>query len=200
MLLIIPAVLLISLMLAFNLPVLYESARLAAAESAETPQTARVRPFLAATLLLGGVVPAWLLTREPAFCVFVLLLACAAYIDWITQWVPDPLNFMLSWAALGALLPGEADALIIFAGAAAMLLPAVLLNVITWLRAQPPALASGDLYVLPALGAWLTPEWAGLSFLASLFFTAIVGRFIRGVPFITVLYPVFMMGMLCRNW
>lgn len=200
MLLIIPAVLFISLMLAFNLPALYESARLAAAESSEDMPNARIRPFLAAVLLLGGVIPAWLLTHNPAFTFFVMLLASAAYIDWITQWVPDPLIFLLSWTALGALLPGGPDALLTLARATVMLLPALLLNLKTWLRSQPPALASGDLYVLPALGAWLAPEWSGICFASSLLLTAIAGRFIRGVPFITVLYPVFMVVSLCGDW
>jgi len=197
--LIIPLVLCIALILAFSLPVLYERAWLAAAESSGNPPLAQVRPLLSAVLLSGGVVPAWQFTHDPAFTFFVLLLASAAYIDWITQWVPDPLIFMLSWATLGALLPDKANTFQIFAGAIVMLLPALILNAITWLRSQTPALASGDLYVLPALGAWLTPEWAGFSFLASLLFTAVIGRFIRDVPFITVLYPVFMMVMLCKD-
>lgn len=199
--LIIPAVLMFSLVLAFNLPALYASARIAAeASAAETqayPDVAPIRPLLAAVMLCGGVFPAWLMTHNPAFVLFVLLLASAAYIDCVTQWVPDLIIFLLSWLALTTLLPGGSDAIPALTGAAVMLLPALLLNLITWMRSQPPALASGDLYVLPAIGAWLTPTWSGACLAMSLVLTAIAGRFVRGVPFITVLYPVFVAVSLC---
>lgn len=199
--LIIPAVLIFSMVLAFNLPALYASARIAAeASAAETqayPDVAPIRPLLAAVMLCGGVFPAWLMTHNPAFVLFVLLLASAAYIDCVTQWVPDLIIFLLSWLALTTLLPGGSDAIPALTGAAVMLLPALLLNLITWMRSQPPALASGDLYVLPAIGAWLTPTWSGACLAMSLVLTAIAGRFVRGVPFITVLYPVFVAVSLC---
>lgn len=199
--LIIPAVLIFSLILAFNLPALYAGARLAAESSAaETqayPDVAPIRPLLAAVMLCGGVFPAWLMTHNPAFVLFVLLLASAAYIDCVTQWVPDLIIFLLSWLALTTLLPCGPDAIPALTGAAVMLLPALLLNLITWIRSQPPALASGDLYVLPAIGAWLTPTWSGACLALSLVLTAIAGRFVRGVPFITVLYPVFVAVSLC---
>lgn len=199
--LIIPAVLIFSAMLAFNLPALYAGARLAAeasvTETQAYPDVAPIRPLLAAVMLCGGVFPAWVVTHNPAFVLFVLLLGSAAYIDCVTQWVPDLLIFLLSWLALTTLLPGEPDAIPALTGAAVMLLPALLLNLITWLRSQPPALASGDLYVLPAIGAWLTPTWSGACLALSLVLTAIAGRFVRGVPFITVLYPVFVAVSLC---
>lgn len=200
--LIIPGLLIFSLMLAFNLPALYAGARVAAAESRveDYPDVARIRPILAAVLLCGGVIPIWMLTHSPALVVFVLLLGSAAYIDCVTQWVPDLLIFLLSWLALTALIPGGPDALPVLAGAAVMLIPALVLNLITWLRSQPPALATGDLYVLPAIGAWLTPELSGVCLGASLLLTAVVGRYVRGVPFITVLYPVFVVVLLCGAW
>lgn len=199
--LIIPAVLILSVMLAFNLPALYAGARFAAeastAEKQSYPEVAPVRPLLAAVMLCGGALPVWFLTHNLAFVLFVLLLACAAYIDCVTQWVPDLLIFLLSWLALITLLPGGPDAIPALTGAAVMLLPALLLNLITSLRSQPPALASGDLYVLPAIGAWLTPTGSGACLAMSLVLTAIAGRFVRGVPFITVLYPVFVAVSLC---
>lgn len=201
MTLIIPAILIFSAMLAFNLPAFYEGAKLASAESAAEaqayPASAPIRPFLAAILLCGGVLPTWVLTQDPALTLFVLLLGSAAYIDCVTQWVPDLLIFLLSWLALSTRLPGLSDALQPLSGAAVMLLPPLLLNLITWMRSQPPALASGDLYVLPAIGVWLTPTWSGACLTMSLMLTAIAGRFIRGVPFITVLYPVFVAVSLC---
>lgn len=199
--LIIPAVLILSVMLAFNLPALYAGARFAVeASTAETqtyPDVAPVRPLLAAVMLCGGVIPVWFLTHNLSFVLFVLFLASAAYIDCVTQWVPDLLIFLLSWLTLTTLLPGSPDAIPALTGAGIMLLPALLLNLITWLRGQPPALASGDLYVLPAIGAWLTPTGSGACLVMSLVLTAIAGRFVRSVPFITVLYPVFVAVSLC---
>lgn len=199
--LIIPVVLIFSLLLAFNLPGLYASAQLGAessvAEKQAYPEVAPIRPLLAAVILFGGVLPAWLMTHNPAFVLFVLLLGSAAYIDCVTQWVPDLLIFLLSWIALTTLLPEASNAIPTLVGAAVMLLPALLLNLITWLRSQPPALASGDLYVLPAIGAWLTPTLSGACLVMSLVLTAAVGRFVQGVPFITVLYPVFVAISLC---
>jgi len=199
--LILPAILIFSVMLAFNLPALYAGARIAAetsaAETQAYPEVAPIRPLLAAVLLCGGVLPAWLMTHNPAFTLFVLLLGSAAYIDCVTQWVPDLMIFLLSWLALTALLPDRPDAITALIGAAVMLLPALLLNLITWIRSQPPALASGDLYVLPAIGVWLTPTLSGACLALSLVLTAIAGRFVRGVPFITVLYPVFVVVSIC---
>lgn len=199
--LILPAILIFSVMLAFNLPALYAGARIAAetsaAETQAYPEVAPIRPLLAVVLLCGGVLPAWLMTHNPAFTLFVLLLGSAAYIDCVTQWVPDLMIFLLSWQALTALLPNRPDAIAALIGAAVMLLPALLLNLITWIRSQPPALASGDLYVLPAIGVWLTPTLSGACLALSLVLTAIAGRFVRGVPFITVLYPVFVVVSIC---
>lgn len=199
--LIFPAILIFSVMLAFKLPALYAGARIAAEASAsETqlyPEVAPIRPLLAAVLLCGGVIPTWLMTHNPAFALFVLLLGSAAYIDCTTQWVPDQMIFLLSWLALTAILPDSPDAMTALIGAAVMLLPALLLNLITWIRSQPPALASGDLYVLPAIGVWLTPTLSGTCLALSLVLTAIAGRFVRGVPFITVLYPVFVVVSIC---
>lgn len=199
--LIFPAILIFSVMLAFNLPALYASARIAAeasvSETQSYPEVAPIRPLLAAVLLCGGVLPTWLMTHNPAFALFVLLLGSAAYIDCVTQWVPDLMIFLLSWLALTAILPDSPDAMTALIGAAVMLLPALLLNLITWIRSQPPALASGDLYVLPAIGVWLTPTLSGTCLALSLVLTAIAGRFVRGVPFITVLYPVFVVVSIC---
>ena len=199
--LILPAILIFSVMLAFNLPALYAGARIAAetsaAETQAYPEVAPIRPLLAVVLLCGGVLPAWLMTHNPTFTLFVLLLGSAAYIDCVTQWVPDLMIFMLSWLALTALLPDRPDAITALIGAAVMLFPALLLNLITWIRSQPPALASGDLYVLPAIGVWLTPTLSGACLALSLVLTAIAGRFVRGVPFITVLYPVFVVVSIC---
>ncbi|EOW6411066.1 MULTISPECIES: prepilin peptidase [Cronobacter] len=199
--LIFPGLLLFSVMLAFFLPAIYTGARIAASEScAEAdgyPLDARIRPLLAALLICGGVFPVWFLTGNTWFVAFVLLLGTAAYIDCITQWVPDLLIFLLSWVALAGTLPGVPDSLLTYAGAAVMLLPALLLNLITWLRSQPPALASGDLYVLPAIGTWLTPQMSGVCLALSILLTAVVGRFVRGVPFVTVLYPIFVVVFLC---
>ncbi|EOU1311459.1 prepilin peptidase [Cronobacter sakazakii] len=199
--LIFPGILLFSVMLAFFLPAIYTGARIAASEScAEAdgyPLDARKRPLLAALLICGGVFPVWFLTGNIWFVAFVLLLGTAAYIDCITQWVPDLLIFLLSWVALAGTLPGVPDSQLTYAGAAVMLLPALLLNLITWLRSQPPALASGDLYVLPAIGSWLTPQMSGVCLALSILLTAVVGRFVRGVPFVTVLYPIFVVVFLC---
>lgn len=203
MILIITAVLLFSAALAFMLPPLYSHARLAAeASAAETqayPEVAPIRPLLAAFILCGGVLPAWLMTHSPAFALFVLLLGSAAYIDCVTQWVPDLIIFLLSWLALMTLLPGTADTLPALTAAVVMLLPTLILNLVNWLRAQPPAFASGDLYVLPAIGVWLTPISSGACLSISVVLTAIAGCFIRGVPFITVLYPVFVVVYLCAE-
>lgn len=195
------AVLVTSLMLAFNLPAFYHGARIAAEEgcaaaSSETEKVS-IRPFMAMTLIGGGALPIWATTHDLMLVLFVLLLGGAAYIDAVTRWVPDLLIFVLSWVALISVLPGNRDIVEVLAGVAVLMLPALSLNVLTFLRKQQPALASGDLYILPAIGAWLTPPAAGLCLAASFIIAAIAGRYVRGVPFITVLYPVFVMVMLC---
>jgi len=202
--LIVPFVVIFALFLAFNLPKFYQRAKVSVARScADTlgeANTTRAYPCLAIILLIGGVLPAWLITHSPAFTFFVLLLGSAAYIDFVVQWVPDVLIFGLTWGALCAVLPQGADVLSALAGAAVMLVPVLTLNFITALRAHPPAMASGDLYVLPALGVWLTPNSAAVCLAASLVLAMLIGKYVRVVPFIAVLYPVFMGVSLCAGW
>lgn len=198
--LIILGVLIFSLVLAFKLPLLYENARMTSAESvaeAEGDPKARTCPLFAVLMLCGGTLSTWVMTHNPILILFVLLLGSAAYIDYVTRWVPDVLIFVLSWVSLLAILPGQPDVLEVLPGAVIMILPAVMFNFITWLRSQPVAFASGDLYVLPAVGAWLTPEWSGVCMAISLLLTIVFSRLMHGVPFITVLYPVFVGVMIC---
>lgn len=194
------AVATVSLVLAMKLPSYYRHARCEAEVSVRDHEVAdrhvAVRPELSILLLCGGVLPAWYVTENLFFTLFVLLLAVAAYVDWMTTWIPDVLIFSLSWTVLLSGLP-VASGLIPLPGAWAMLAPALMLNGLTALRRQPPALASGDLYLLPATGAWLSPESALLCLLASLLLSCFVGRYREEVPFITVLYPVFMVFSLC---
>ncbi|MCR8998653.1 A24 family peptidase [Rahnella perminowiae] len=204
MLEIITAVILFSLMLAFNLPSLYQRARLIAATSCEStalyPVVARVRPWRAMFLLCGGVLPVWMQSHDWTLALFVLLLGSAAYIDSITRWVPDVLIFLLSWVALTARLPGSPDVLLVFAGVVVMLIPVLTFNLIRMTRAQLPVLASGDVYVLAAVGAWLTPQASAVCLALSFVLTTAASRFLRGVPFITLLYPVFVVVWLCGIW
>lgn len=195
-------VVVVSFLLALKLPAYYLHARWEAEASVRSYESAdrhvAVRPFLSIVLLCGGVLPAWYLTESLSFTLFVLLLAVAAYVDWMTTWVPDLLIFALSWMVLlGGL--STTSGLVPLPGAWAMLVPALMLNGLTALRRQPPALASGDLYLLPAAGAWLPPESALVCFLVSLLLSSVVGRFRKEVPFITILYPVFMVFSLCGD-
>lgn len=199
--LIVLSVVIFALLLAFKLPFFYERAKISAIQSqaatTKEGKTARPQPFLAVVLVCGGVLPAWLMTHNPFFTMFVLLLGSGAYIDCVTQWVPDVLIFALSWGALCAMLPAALNAQQVLMGAAVMLIPVLALNLVAMLRAQPLALASGDLYVLPAIGAWLTPGSSALCLATSLALAMLSGRYVRGVPFITVLYPVFVGVSLC---
>lgn len=191
---------LVSLLLAVVLPTCYARAKRSAEASLigrnEPQQAVAVRPVLSALLLCGGVLPSWYMTANLPFTLFVLLLAMTAYVDWMTTWVPDLLIFAMPWVVLtGGLTMHSVPFLLV--GGAAMLVPALILNGISVMRGQSPALASGDLYVLPAIGIWLTPESAVLCFFISLFLSIPIGRYRQGVPFITVIYPVFMVFSLC---
>lgn len=202
--LMVPFVVMFALFLSFYLPRFYESAKISASisitEATKGDEVKRARPCLAVMLLSGGVLPAWLITHSPVFTIFVLLLGSAAYIDCVTQWVPDVLIFALSWSSLCAVLPQGQDSIAALSGAGLMLVPVLLLNLITTLRSQPPAMASGDLYVLPALGVWLPVDSAAICIALSLVLTMVVGIYVRSVPFITILYPVFMGVSLCGGW
>lgn len=194
-------VVIFSLLLAFNLPVIYQVARLAAeescAESPNEPVKGSVKPLLAVLLHSSGVIPTWIITHNPALTLFVMVLGCSAYIDYVTRWVPDVLIFALTWIALIALLLGKREVSPELISAAVMLIPALLLNAIAWLLSRTIAFASGDLYVLPSIGIWLAPEWAAICMGISLSLTLIASRFVRDVPFITALYPVFVVVAIC---
>lgn len=186
---------LVSLVLAFNLPVFYERAKISVIESgtllSHDERLVRVRPGLALLILSAGVLPVWFMTHSPGLTGFVLLLGCVAYIDYLTRWVPDPFIYSLLWLALSTPeLDGGYPAPFLW-GAAVIIAPALLLNMGSFLRRMLPVLASGDVYVLPAVGVWLSPQHAALCISLSLLSALIMSRWWLEVPFVTVLYVIF---------
>lgn len=202
--LIIFGVVLLSILLSSCLPFLYQSARVNVAKSHEelklSPCVVHRNPFLAVLLLSGGMLPLWTMTHSPGLAIFVMLLGSAAYIDYITQWVPDVLIFGLAWVALITIIPSQPDLISSLSGAAIIILPALMLNLINWLRSQPAVFASGDLYLLPSLGVWLAPQSSGICIAISLIIAVAVNFYVREVPFITVIYPVFVGVIICGAW
>ncbi|WP_157861756.1 prepilin peptidase [Erwinia tasmaniensis] len=191
-----------SLVLAFNIPTLYQGAKVSVVENniyfSKQDNSVSIKPFFATFIICAGVVPCWLVSHSYGLTFFIALFGSAAYIDYVTRWVPDILIFALSWIALSTVMPGEFDAAPVLVSAAVMVIPCLVVNVIAIMRCQRPALASGDIYLLPAIGVWLRPEWGAACLVTSFLLAGLGGLRYQNIPFVTVIYPVFVVAVICN--
>lgn len=126
----------------------------------------------------------------------VLLVGCAAYSDLMTRWIPDCLIYSTVWLSLlcrsdSLLMEGITGALIFIA-------PVIVLQGLSFWRRRAGCFASGDLYLLPAIGLWIMPEFALLVMSCGLMLALLASQYDKQIPFITCIFPAFVGYMLCE--
>lgn len=128
----------------------------------------------------------------------MILLGIVAYTDLMARWVPDCLIYAISWVSL---MSGSNHS--IEEGILSVVLfvfPMALFQVIAFIRQGTGSIANGDFYLFPPIALWLAPEYSALVMLVSLGSAIIVSRFVKDVPFITCLLPVFVGYQICAMY
>ena len=126
---------------------------------------------------------------------FMILFAIAAYIDALCRWVPDVLIYSMVWISAFGLNQSFQDSLV---SAVLFCIPAALLYLITYIKDRKGSFASGDCYLFPVIGIWIQPEYAALVMMIGIGVALISSRFMKDVPFLTCVFPVFIGEQLCE--
>lgn len=125
----------------------------------------------------------------------MILLGIVAYTDLMARWVPDCLIYAISWVSLMSGSNHSIEEGIL--SVVLFVLPVALFQAIAFIRQGTGSIANGDFYLFPPIALWLAPEYSALVMLVSLGGAIIVSRFVKEVPFITCLFPVFMGYQIC---
>ncbi|TNV16089.1 hypothetical protein FH968_19805 [Buttiauxella sp. B2] len=175
------------------LPLLYSNARNSVIEqitALESNEILQPQP-LACLVWMVLVIAFWLSgTHSLVLCGFVLILAVAAYIDKVCEWVPDWVIYGALWYSVAFHHTNVNQSLI---SSGLILVFPLLLNFVEWLRNKKYLIASGDIYLLPSIGWWVQPEYAfalcGVAYLLA----CVVGKVFKTVtvPFIPFLSLIF---------
>lgn len=139
--------------------------------------------------------PIYYFTSDIKLSVFVFVFSCVAYTDLAIRWVPDVLIYVMVWISILGINQTLQD------GIVSMVLfcfPAALLYLVSYVKDGRGCIASGDWYVFPAIGIWIAPEYAALVMVISIGVALITSRFVKNVPFLTCVFPVFLGGQLCE--
>lgn len=127
--------------------------------------------------------------------IFVFTFALLAYTDYVLRWVPDILIYLMLWISfIGISKPLEMGLLSI----ALFCLPALVVFLYSYFRNRDRCIASGDWYVFPSIGLWLSPDTAASYMAVCIVLVAIASRYTRDVPLLAWLFPVFVGGQLCE--
>lgn len=152
--------------------------------------------WLAAICCVFPCLVVYALNGNAGAAAMVLLVGCAAYSDLMTRWIPDCLIYGTVWLSLIF----RADSLFMegITGALIFCAPVLLLQGLSFWRRRTGCFASGDLYLLPAIGLWIMPEYALLVLSCGLMLALFASRYDKQIPFITCIFPAFVGYMLCE--
>lgn len=151
-------------------------------------------PFVS-VLMFMSVILIYILTDNLYLSVFVFAFACVAYTDLVMRWVPDILIYSMIWISLlGFTKPIDEGLLSI----ALFCLPALVIYLVSYISNRGKCIASGDWYVIPSVGLWLSPDIAASYMAVCIILVAITCRYTKDVPLLACLFPVFVGGQLCE--
>ncbi|KYP90580.1 hypothetical protein WB91_08765 [bacteria symbiont BFo1 of Frankliniella occidentalis] len=138
----------------------------------------------------------YILSKDKEIAAITFVLGILAYFDLTTRWIPDCLLYGTVWLSLGL----NAEQLLIQGVISAVLftLPALILQGYSFLTRRKGVFASGDLYLLPAIGVWFLPELASGIMACALMLASFVSRYEKRVPFITCILPIFIGYEVCE--
>lgn len=181
-----------------QLPLIYEVVKANVLEQNKGLESEKIKVkvnSVIAILFSLTSLPIYYFTSDIKFSVFVFVFSCVAYIDLAIRWVPDVLIYGMVWISVLGINQTLQD------GIVSMVLfcfPAALLYLLSYVKDGRGCIASGDWYVFPAVGIWIAPEYAALVMVISIGVALITSRFVKNVPFLTCMFPVFLGGQLCE--
>lgn len=173
-------------------PFFYTRAKLKAIESCTELQNDNEEisnhPLLALCLFsLVGLV--FYLSSDFILLIFCGLLAIAAYTDVCKRWIPDLIIYLLVIVSVYSL--HTKDVLISLIAMAFYMAPVVILSLYGYIVKKETWIASGDYYVFPSIGLLLSPEYAAIIMLITLFFMLFFMQWVKQIPLVTVAYFTF---------
>lgn len=192
-----------SLLTAYLLPVFYAQTLSTIQKSIEAESQKKItlipKPLAAVVIQLAGVLPLTYIGASKALVFYVMVLGIAAYIDYVAKWVPDIVIYALLWISLlGGLNEGLSPVPVII-NLMIVIMPLVIINLAQRIYNGHWAFASGDLYALPTVTIWLSPEVSIYIATATLAVSLVLGRVVKEIPFITLYYFAFIAGVLCDH-
>lgn len=181
-----------------HLPYVYQTVKNKVIEDNKLLESEEVKaesyPFVS-VLLFMSVMLIYILTDNLYLSIFVFAFAFVAYTDLVMRWVPDILIYSMAWISfLGFTKPiGEG-----ILGIALFCIPAIVIYLYSYISSRDKCIASGDWYVIPSVGLWLSPDIAASYMAVCLILVAFTCRYTKDVPFLACLFPVFVGGQLCE--
>lgn len=140
----------------------------------------------------------YMLSKDKEAAAITFALGLLAYFDLTARWIPDCLLYGTVWLSVGL----NAEQLLIQGVISAILftLPALILQGYSLLTRRKGVFASGDLYLMPAIGVWFLPELAPGLMACALMLASFVSRYEKRVPFITCILPIFIGYEVCEYY
>lgn len=129
------------------------------------------------------------LSSDIILLIFSGLLAIAAYTDVCKRWIPDLIIYLLVIVSVYSLHTKD-----VFTSLIAMafyMAPVVILSLYGYIVKKETWIASGDYYVFPSIGLLLSPEYAAVIMLITLFFMLFFMQWVKQIPLVTVAYFTF---------
>lgn len=181
-----------------HLPYIYQMVKMKVIADNKTLETEgdknESHPFIS-SLMFMSVIMIYVLTHNLYLSLFVFAFACLAYTDYVMRWVPDLLIYLMVWISfIGSTKPLFEGILSI----ALFCIPALVVYLYSYISNKNKCIASGDWYVFPSIGLWLSPGTAASYMAACIVLVAIISRYTRDVPLLACLFPIFVGGQLCE--
>ncbi|MGS2886280.1 A24 family peptidase [Enterobacter ludwigii] len=181
-----------------QLPHIYQSVRekvILENKSLEIEEVEEKSHPIISALLFVSVLMVYVLTNNIQLSVFVFVFACLAYTDYVLRWVPDVMIYVMLWISFFSVTKPISEGLL---GIVLFCLPALIIYLYSYIRYRVRCIASGDWYVFPSIGLWLSPDTAASYMAVCIILVFIISRYTRDVPLLTCLFPVFVGGQLCE--
>jgi len=191
----------LSLLLSMNLPYFYIRAKesvISASKQLEFEKRDVKNSWVVALICLLPSLLVLIITKNNAVTAITLALGLIAYCDFAIRWIPDCLLYSTVWLSLVLRAGQMFDQGIM--GAVLFCLPMLIVQGFSLMTKQKGCFASGDLYLTPALGVWFMPEIAPALMACVLLISSFVSRFIKEVPLITCILPVFTGYQICAKY
>jgi len=146
-------------------------------------------------IMLMPVILIFVITKNIYLSIFVFAFALLAYSDYILRWVPDVLIYFMLWISFFGFTKQIGEGIL---SISLFCLPALIIYTYSYVSSREKCIASGDWYVFPSVGLWLSPSTAASYMAVCIVLVAIVSKYTRDVPLLACLFPVFVGGKLCE--